>query len=120
MEVSSNFAKKMKTGNMAGLDLRYEGKCGMVSTTKSRKVSSGKSRLLVKLSFPVGLDKIRLVLSNGRRILLLKRDLLKQKLVKQIPGILECFVSWPSNSVVIQSNGKLGNVWIGPQFCEDK
>ena len=22
--------------------------------------------------------------------------------------------------MVIQSNGKLGTVWIGPQFCEDK
>jgi len=92
----------------------------MVSTTKSRKVSSGRPRLLVKSSVPVGLDKIRVILSNGRRILLFKKDLVKQKVVTQIPGILESFVLWPVNSVDIQSNGKLGYVWIGSQFFEDK
>ena len=102
------------------MDLGYEGKSGMVSTTKSRKVSSGRPRLLVKSSVPVGLDKIRVILSNGRRILLFKKDLVKQKVVKQIPGIMESFVLWPVNSVDIQSNGKLGCVWIGSQFFEDK
>ncbi len=100
--------------------LGYEGKSGMVSTTKSRKVSSGRPRLLVKSSVPVGLDKIRVILSNGRRILLFKKDLVKQKVVKQIPGIMESFVLWPFSSEDIQSNGNLGYVWIGSQFFEDK
>ena len=40
--------------------LGYEGKSGMVSTTKSRKVSSGRPRLLVKSTVPVELDEVRL------------------------------------------------------------
>jgi hypothetical protein len=55
VEVSSSIEKAKDV-----LDLGYEGKSGRVSTTKSRKVSSGRPRLLVKSSLPVGLDKVRL------------------------------------------------------------
>ena len=59
--------------------LGYEGKSGMVSTTKSRKVSSGRPRLLVKSSVHVGLDKVRLFYQMVKEFYFSRRILSNKK-----------------------------------------
>jgi len=51
----------------------------MVSTTKSRKVSSGRPRLLVKSSVPVGLDKVRLFYQMVKEFYFSRRILSNKK-----------------------------------------
>jgi len=53
-------------------------------------------------------------LTNGRRILLSKEDLVKQELVRQLPRILDQFVTWPRNRLSFQNDGTLGHFWVSP------
>ena len=53
------------------------------------------------------LDSIKVILSNGRRNIIFKRDLVKQKVVKQIPGIMKSFVLWP---VILSISSPMGNL----------